>query len=147
MKPTFSAFLLLLIAINTFSQNQKNSIVNVEGGKIEGIFKDGVAVYKGIPYAAPPVGELRWKAPQPVIPWDGIRPANKYGNACPQLKLPVKGFINADMSEDCLYLNVWAPAKATGQKLPVMVWIYGEDFLSDPRLIAFIPARSSQKEV
>jgi para-nitrobenzyl esterase len=128
MKPTFTILFLLLIAVNSLSQNKNLTIVKVDGGMIEGYLEDEIAVYKGIPYAAPPVGELRWKAPQPVNPWNGIRKAKNYGNACPQLKLPVKGFINADMSEDCLYLNVWAPTNAIDKKLPVMVWFYGGGF-------------------
>ena len=91
----------------------------------------GVTAFEGIPFGAPPVGDLRWKAPQPVAPWTGVRAGDKFGNVCMQ---PVgKGRLNLatdlpdspKMSEDCLYLNVWTPAAHAGQKLPVMVWLYG----------------------
>jgi para-nitrobenzyl esterase len=97
-------------------------------GVLEGaISADGkVRSFKGIPFAAPPVGPLRWKAPQPVTQWQGVRKANEFGARCMQ------GNIYSDMifhdngpSEDCLYLNVWAPANSNSSKLPVMVWIYG----------------------
>src|SRR5580704_19074688 len=97
-------------------------------GVLEGVVSaDGlVRTFKGIPFAAPPVGELRWKAPQPVIPWRGVRNASEFGARCMQ------GNIYSDMifhdagpSEDCLHLNLWMPADPLSAKLPVMVWIYG----------------------
>ena len=94
--------------------------VSVTGGDIEGIAGDEMNVYKGIPFAAPPVGDLRWKAPQPVIPWDGVREAKEFGNS------PVQAM--GDGSEDCLYLNVWTPARSVKDKMPVMVWIFGGGF-------------------
>ncbi len=84
-------------------------------------------IFKGIPFAAPPVGNLRWKAPQPIAHWDGVRKADAFGPRCMQ-NVPGAQPGNATaqpVSEDCLYLNVWTAAKAPGDKLPVMVWIYG----------------------
>ena len=101
----------------------------VTGGQVEGVVKDGIASFKGIPFAAPPVGDLRWKAPQPVKPWTGMRKATKYGYAPmqdPRVALLTTGGVG--ISEDCLYLNAWTPAKDRGEKLPVMVWIYGGGF-------------------
>jgi para-nitrobenzyl esterase len=95
--------------------------VRVDGGLIEGAVQDGIRIWQGIPYAAPPVGDLRWRAPQAVIPWRGVRAATSFSAACRQ----TAPWIKTPQSEDCLYLNVWAPPAPKGEKLPVMVWLYG----------------------
>src|SRR5690606_8268837 len=97
-------------------------------GKIE-----GVTVFKNIPFAAPPVGDLRWKLPQAPASWEGVRDATRYGDVCVQNPAPQRFPPNAatdtenftGMSEDCLNLNIWTPAKQAGENLPVMVWLYG----------------------
>jgi para-nitrobenzyl esterase len=101
--------------------------VKVDGGRIAGVAVNGVRTFKGIPFAAPPVGELRWKPPQPVIAWNGIRVADTFGPQCVQTPYPTGSVYTmepAPKSEDCLYLNVWTTASA-GAKRPVMVWIHG----------------------
>jgi para-nitrobenzyl esterase len=102
--------------------------LRIEGGQIADAVPDasGIRVFKGIPYAAPPVGELRWKAPQPVQPWNGIRSIAEWGPRCVQSsRLGDLDPLNKRMDEDCLYLNVWTPATSSSQSLPVMVWIHG----------------------
>jgi para-nitrobenzyl esterase len=102
--------------------------LQIEGGQIADIAADasGVRVFKGIPFAAPPTGELRWRKPEPVKPWDGVRKAEDWGPRCMQgNRLGNIDPLNKRMDEDCLYLNVWTPAKSANDKLPVMFWIHG----------------------
>ena len=98
----------------------------VESGAIGGVRDGSVVSYKGIPYAAPPVGPLRWREPQPVAAWAGVRSAKSFAPACMQTGVSMPGETPPKVSEDCLYLNIWAPAQA--KNLPVMVWIYGGGF-------------------
>lgn len=113
---------------------QTPPVVRVDRGKLQGVVNDGVVSYKGIPFAAPPVGNLRWRPPQPAARWTGVRQATEFGADCMQRRFgppPAPGAPPASApSEDCLYLNVWAPASAApGAKLPVMFWIYGGGFV------------------
>lgn len=110
--------------------------VAITGGQVRGVVKDGVASFKGIPFAAPPVGPLRWKSPQPVVEWQGVREADQFGPAPmqPPLLATIQG---AAASEDCLYLNVWTAAKNGTERRPVMVWIYGGAFIMGATSIPF----------
>src|SRR4051812_35485389 len=105
--------------------------VKVASGMLEGAVDAGVSSFKGIPYAAPPVGELRWRPPQPVSPWTGAKPARAYGSDCAQLPFPGDAApLGTPPAEDCLVLNVWRPAERPAARLPVMVWIYGGGFVN-----------------
>ncbi|MEK6406087.1 MAG: carboxylesterase family protein [Acidobacteriota bacterium] len=104
-----------------------NDTIKVDGGLVSGTAADGVRSFKGIPFAAPPVGELRWKAPRPVVTWTGVRQCDAFGPQCPQAPYPSTSMYYSPpqkQSEDCLYLNVWTAAKPS-DKRPVMVWIHG----------------------
>lgn len=105
-------------------------IVKVANGQVRGAVADGVASWKGIPFAAPPVGPLRWRAPQPAANWTGVRTATEYSHDC--MQQPFGGDaapLGTTPAEDCLYVNVWKPAGAKA-KLPVVVWIYGGGFVN-----------------
>ena len=93
--------------------------MQVTGGAISGTEKDGMRTYFGVPFAAPPVGDLRWRAPQPVMPWHGVKPATAFSSACAQTAT----WVSNPKSEDCLYLNIWTPRAA--RNLPIIVWIHG----------------------
>ena len=128
--------LFCALAMAACTSTPKNPILTVDGGQIQGVQLDdapGVTVYRGIPYAAPPIGQNRWRAPQPVVPWDGVRICDTFGHPPYQAVHYPGGYTTewgygeeSPYSEDCLYLNVWT--KAPGQvdkKLPVAVWIFG----------------------
>ena len=103
-------------------------IVNVESGSLRGTVEDELRVYRGIPYAAPPIGDLRWRPPQPALKWEGVRAADQFGRACIQTNQAIANL--PAPSEDCLYLNVWTPAKSAEHKLPVLFWIHGGGFVA-----------------
>jgi para-nitrobenzyl esterase len=111
---------------------------DVTGGRVAGVSADGVVSFKGIPYAAPPVGALRWRSPQSLKTWSGVKQASAFAPACMQNARSMAAFgAPPALSEDCLYLNVWTPAKAANDKLPVMVWIYGGAFTGGMTSIPF----------
>ncbi len=102
---------------------------HVTGGTVAGAVVGGLSEFKGIPFAAPPVGTLRWKAPQPVKSWTGVRQAAAFAPACMQEPMMAsRQAPGVSLSEDCLYLNVWTPAKTARERLPVIAWIYGGGF-------------------
>jgi para-nitrobenzyl esterase len=106
-----------------------DDVVKIDSGLVSGTMTDGVRSFRGIPYAAPPTGARRWRPPQPVEPWQGVRDGSEYGPECPQTQYPEGSVYTRPMrplSEDCLSLNVWTPVKAGDrQRLPVFVWIHG----------------------
>ena len=128
--------LTILVFLISFSLFAQQTVVNsapevkTKAGILRGVTEGEVSVFKGIPFAAPPVGEFRWRPPQPVKPWEGVRDASKYGPNCAQGGWgAAPGSISEGSSEDCLYLNLWTPAGSKqGAKLPVMVWIHGGGF-------------------
>jgi para-nitrobenzyl esterase len=143
------SFLSAVFLLLSCGEKQSNLVVSVEGGKLQGVetATKGVISYKGVPFAAPPVGDLRWKEPQPVVPWDGVKVADKYAAASMQVSWDPNSFYgkewrasgSAPFNEDCLYLNIWTPAPGQkDKKLPVAMWIHGggyrEGFAYEPEM-------------
>ena len=105
-------------------------VVQTDAGPVEGVRAGRLTVYKGIAFAAPPVGSLRWREPQPVNSWKDVRKADEFAPACTQTGVSMPGETPPAVSEDCLYLNVWTPAQNADARLAVMVWIYGGGFFN-----------------
>ena len=114
------------------SGQASDTTVTIDSGVIDGAVSEGILSFKGVPFAAPPIGDLRWRAPQPVTPWTGVRRATEYGQDCLQVPLRTDAAAaGTTFSEDCLVLNVWRPAAiAAGERLPVMMWIHGGGYVN-----------------
>ncbi len=129
MRQAMGAALLVLAALASgqpIAAASFSDLVAIDSGRLQGALQDDVLSFKGIPFAAPPVGDLRWRPPQAAATWSGVRPALDYGHDC--MQKPFGGDsapLGTAPAEDCLVLNVWRSAQASAGKLPVMVWIYG----------------------
>lgn len=140
-------FISLALALATMTAGAQGPQARTAAGVLEGTYESGIKVFKGVPFAQPPVGELRWKAPQPVKPWSGVRAAKEFGpNPMQQNIFGDMDFGTDKMSEDCLYLNIWTPAKTMTEKLPVLIYFNGGGLMagsgSEPRYAGASMARN-----
>src|SRR4051794_32913743 len=117
MKVILGALLIVTFTYTGFAETDVAPAVTITPGGLRGSALGAGAVFKGIPFAAPPVGDLRWREPMPVKAWSGVRDATKFGSRCMQT--------GPNVSEDCLYLNVWVSEWPAKSRKPVMVWIHG----------------------
>lgn len=143
-KQFFITLAAMFLTIGASAQDAPQ--VQTGNGILEGINESGIKVFKGVPFAAPPVGNLRWAAPQPVQKWDGIRKADEFGpNPMQENVFGDMMFGTKKMSEDCLYLNIWTPAKTMDEKLPVFIYFNGGGLMagsgSEPRYAGLSMAR------
>jgi para-nitrobenzyl esterase len=133
-----AAIVMILVSVACLKAGDRVETLNpittvkVDAGQLEGIVSSDILSFKGIPYAEPPVGDLRWREPQPVKPWQGVRKASEYGYDCVQKPVPGDSAASgAAFGEDCLKINVWRPATSKSEeKLPVIVWIHGGGLLN-----------------
>ena len=146
-------WLFVVIAFCSVNLSAQLSVIQTENGPVSGYRSGDVNIFKGIPFAAPPVGDLRWKTPQPVKNWTAVLKCDKF-SASPMQSKPVpfmmwtEEFITPPekLSEDCLYLNIWTPAKSAMEKLPVFVWIYGGGFSSGSAACAVYDGEEMSKK-
>jgi para-nitrobenzyl esterase len=148
--------LSLIASPSTLTQKSEGPIVTVSGGKVQGrlLPAPGGAVFKGIPYAAPPVGDLRWREPQPVKLWTGVRQAAEYGADCipnhaeGTTRIPPNhSDATGATSEDCLFVNVWTPTWPTGAKTPVMIWLHGGELFGGTGALHSGPAEHAESSL
>ena len=135
--------------MNTAVGNAENVELHLDIGPILGYREEGLAIFKGIPYAQPPVGNLRWKPPQKLTPWKEIKTCLDFGPVCPQAEYPRTSIYRISprpQSEDCLYLNVWTPSLDVSAKLPVMVWIHGGNLERGSSCLPFYNGSNLAKE-
>ncbi len=140
-------FVLLVFMCNAMVKAQDTVTIKTNAGPVVGEVSDGIRVFKGIPYAAPPVGDLRWRAPQAVAPWQSPRQCQNFSSRCPQPDVSDRPWLGkaGPMDEDCLYLNVWAPSDVK-KPLPVMVWIHGGGFTIGAGSLDFYEGKAFAKE-
>jgi para-nitrobenzyl esterase len=146
-------FLFFAIVFCSLKISAQLSVIQTENGLVSGYKNGDISIFKGIPFAAPPVGDLRWKAPQPTKSWTGVLKCEKF-SASPMQRKPepfmmwTEEFIAPpeNLSEDCLYLNIWTPAKTAKDKLAVFVWIYGGGFSSGSAACAVYDGEEMSKK-
>ncbi|KGB55768.1 Carboxylesterase, type B precursor [Sphingopyxis sp. LC81] len=125
------ALALALVSPAMAADTAPQPVVDTRSGAVQGVAEGQSIAYRGIPYALPPVGDLRWRAPQPADRWTQVRVADQYGPDCMQIPFKADAApLGVKPSEDCLYLNVWTPAERSRKKRPVMIWIYGGGFVN-----------------
>jgi para-nitrobenzyl esterase len=124
IKLTAVILLLLVVPVGAYAAEKNTDVIRIDSGPISGKVEEGVRIFLGIPYAAAPIGVLRWKPPQEITSWTQVRTSTNFSPSCPQPNEQDTGKFN----EDCLYLNVWSTAKSPDERLPVMLWLHGGAF-------------------